>query len=128
MAAIGAPVPAHVHFQHGRPPAERLVSEPTHHGVTRHALLAAAVTAVVRLHNPASDHRPCCFDQLPDRNQAQLIKTAESGQVRRREGSVRHVEVFPMGWCENLHPPKTSTPYPGNDAPTTITPRLHPRL
>ena len=59
--------------------------------------LAAAVTAVVRLHNPASDHRPCCFDQLPDRNQAQLIKTAESGQVRRREGSVRHVEVFRLG-------------------------------
>ncbi|CBL57775.1 Hypothetical protein PFREUD_22710 [Propionibacterium freudenreichii subsp. shermanii CIRM-BIA1] len=110
MSAVGAPVPADEHLQQGRPPPERFVSEPTHHRVPQHTMLAAAVAPVVRLDNLTSDHRPSRLESLTNRNQAQLVEPAEGGQVRGREGSVRHVEVFPMGWCENPHPRKASTP------------------
>jgi len=36
------------------------------------------------------------LEALPDGLQAELLQTAEGGQVRTGEGSVRHVEVFPM--------------------------------
>ena len=83
--------------------------EPTHHRVPQHAV-AAPMAPVVRLHHPTSDHRPLRFDALPGRDEAQLVEPAKGGQIRGSEGSVRHVEVFQMVWCENLHPPKTSTP------------------
>ena len=34
---------------------------------------------------------------LPDRDQAKLVKSAERRQIRGRECSVEHVEVFLMG-------------------------------
>ena len=37
------------------------------------------------------------LEALPDGFQTELIQTAEGGQVRTGEGSVRHVEVFPIG-------------------------------
>jgi hypothetical protein len=82
MRAVGAPVPPDDHLQHGRPPPERFVSEPTHHGVTQQAVLAASVTPVVRLHNPASDDRSFWFDSLADRDEPQLVEPAKGGQVR----------------------------------------------
>ena len=39
-----------------------------------------------------------------------LVEAGERGQVGTSEGSVRHVEVFQMERCENLHPRRTSTP------------------
>jgi hypothetical protein len=63
---------------------------------------------------------------LPDRDEAQLVETAEGGQIGLGErgravtdGSVRHVEVFPDGERENFHPRETSTSTPGP-------PRQHP--
>ena len=80
--------------------------------LARVRVLAAAVAPVVKLHHPARDHRPLGLESVANRDQTQLVEPAEGGQVRGREGSVRHVEVFPMGWCENPHPRKTSTPTP----------------
>src|SRR5699024_7272064 len=52
-----------------------------------------------------------------------LDSTGEGGQVRGREGSVGHVEVFQIGRCRNSHHRKTSTHTP---APTRR-PRSHHR-
>jgi hypothetical protein len=96
MTAVSAPVPADDHFQHGRPPAERFIREPAHHGVAQKAVLTAPVAPVIRLHHPTRDHRPLGLDTLADRDQTQLVEPAEGGQVRGSEGSVGHVEVFQM--------------------------------
>ena len=96
MSAVGAPVPADEHFQHGRSPAERFVSEPPHHRVTQQTVLAAAVAPVVRIDNPAGDDRPSRFESLTNSDEPQLVEPAEGGQVRGSEGSVGHVEVFQM--------------------------------
>ena len=70
--------------------------EPPHHGVPQHALLAAATAPVVRFHHPAGQHRPARLESLANHFKAELIDTAERGQVRTGEGSVAHVEVFQM--------------------------------
>ena len=74
---------------------------------------ATPAAPAVRFDDPARDHRPIGLEQLPDRYQAELIKSAELGQVRAIEGSVGDVEVFQTQILENLHHRKTSTPIPG---------------
>jgi hypothetical protein len=37
------------------------------------------------------------FEPLPDGDETEFVEAAEGGQVRGREGSVEHVEVFLMG-------------------------------
>ena len=59
--------------------------------------LAAAPAPVIRFHHPAGQHRPSGFESLANHFKAELIDTAERGQVRTSEGSVAHVEVFQTG-------------------------------
>lgn len=67
------------------------------HAVARRPLAAAAPAPVIRLDDPACEHRPTQLESLPGDLEAQLVEPAEGGQVRASEGSVRHVEVFRMG-------------------------------
>jgi len=73
------------------------VRQPPHHGVPSDALAPAATTPPVRLHDPAGQDSTVRLKPLPDDLQPELLETAERGQVRASEGSVRHVEVFQMG-------------------------------
>ena len=43
---------------------------------------------------PARQRRTIRLQVLPDDLQTEVVKAAERGQVRAREGSVRHVEVL----------------------------------
>ena len=73
---------------------ERLVRETADHGVPRHPLSSAPATPRIVLDDAALQHRPISLEQLPDGLKAQLVKTAERGQVRGRERRVVQVEVF----------------------------------
>jgi hypothetical protein len=66
-------------------------------GVTHGALLAAPPAPSILVGDPAGQHRPVSLYALTDHLQPKLIKAAERGQFRAREGSVRHVEVFQLG-------------------------------
>jgi hypothetical protein len=58
------------------------------------------VAPLVGVDDPAGQHRPVRVEALPGDNEAELVETAEHGQVRAieaRRGSVVHVEVFQMG-------------------------------
>lgn len=83
--------------QRRRPVPERLVRQPTGHRVPRHALRPAPPTPQVVLDHAALKHRPIRLEVLPDSLEAELVETAEHGQIGRGEGSVGHVEVFQMG-------------------------------
>jgi hypothetical protein len=101
VPAPAAPVAADRDQQHGRPPAQRLVRQPPPHRVPRAALATAAAAppliGPLGLDDPAGQHRPVGLDALPDHLQAELVEACERRQVRASEGSVRHVEVFPVG-------------------------------
>ena len=73
---------------------ERLMREPTRHRVTRHALSASLPTPRVVIDDAALQHRPISLEQLPDGLKAELVETAERGQVRGHERRVVQVEVF----------------------------------
>lgn len=73
---------------------ERLVRQPSGHSVTQDALDPALPAPRIHLYDPALDNRAARFESLPDGLQAELIKLAERGQIRRSKGSVEHVEVF----------------------------------
>ena len=70
--------------------APRGVGQAPDHRVTRSALASAPPAPVVSLDHPAGHHGPLGGDVLADHLQAQLIETAERGQVRGGEGNVRH--------------------------------------
>ena len=75
--------------------------EPADDGVAWDAFAATASTPLVRLDDPAGEHRTVWLEPLPGDFEAELIKSTEARQVRacevRGSGSVRHVEVFRMG-------------------------------
>jgi hypothetical protein len=97
VPAPSAPVAADDDLQRRRPPPQRFVRQPPDHAVTSGALAAAAPAPPIRFHDPARQNRTTKLQPLPDDLQAELAETAERGQVRANEGSVRHVEVFLMG-------------------------------
>ena len=66
-------------------------------GVAHDALFAATPAPSILVGDPTRQHGPVGSQALPDHLQPKLIKAAERGQVRAREGSVRHVEVFQLG-------------------------------
>jgi hypothetical protein len=76
------------------------VRQSPHHGVARRPLTAAAAAPLVRLDDPARHHGTIRLEPLPHGFEAELVESAERGQVRageaRMRGSVRHVEVFRM--------------------------------
>ena len=102
MPAAGAPIAAHDDLKHGRSPAQWLVRETPQHAVARRSFAPAAptplISAVVGFNDTAGKHGALGFEALAGHFQAELIESAERGQVRageaRPSGSVRHVEVF----------------------------------
>ena len=97
VRALLAAVAAHGEHQRGRAPPERLVRQLPAHRVTGHALAAAPPAPVVRLHDPTRQHGPVRLEQLAGDLQTEAVEAGEGSQVRAREGSFRHVEVFRMG-------------------------------
>ena len=99
---------------------ERLMRQPPRHRVTRRTLSTTLPTPRIGLGDPALDHRPIRLEQLPDSFEAELIQSAERGQIRRGEGSLEHVEVFRMvslgtSILEDLDPsPPTDASTPSN--------------
>lgn len=99
--------------------SERFMREATSDAPARESTRPATVTPRVRIRHATLDHRPFRADQLPNGHQAEFIQTAELRQIRGREGSVVHVEVFQqMGSVrtsilEDLDPyPRTGTATP----------------
>jgi len=92
VPAPGAPVATHDDFQRSRRPAQRLVGQPPDHGVTgcpfASAPAAPLVRSVVRLDNPTRQHGAVRFEPLADDFEAELLKTAERGQVRSGQAKV----------------------------------------
>jgi hypothetical protein len=81
-------------------PSRRVVTY-REHCVTRRSFAAAAATPLVRLDDPAGEHRAVALESLPGGLEAEFVEPAERGQVRAGEahgrGSVVHVEVFQVG-------------------------------
>ena len=97
MGTAGAPVSADRDQQRGGPPPERLMSQHSGDTVTRDAFFTAATAPPILLGDPARQHRTIGSEALAGHLQPELVEAAEHGQIRAREGSVRHVEVFRMG-------------------------------
>src|SRR5690606_22851118 len=93
----GAPVSAHPDLQDRGAMSEGFMRERTGDRVTRDPLGAAAAAPRVGLVHAALEDCPVGLEALPGHGQTELIETAERGEVRGREGSVGHVEVFRMG-------------------------------
>jgi hypothetical protein len=119
MPAAGAPVAADRHQQRRGSPPERLVRQPPGHAVARRSLRSTAATPPVELTgvDPAGQHRPIRLEPLTHDLQAEFVEAAEHAQVRAREGSVRHVEVFRLGGVRTpiIGRPR---PSPATDAPS----------
>jgi len=62
-----------------------------------HTLAATPPTPAIVIDHAARQHRTTRFEALSGDLQTETLKTAERRQIRRSEGSVMHVEVFPMG-------------------------------
>lgn len=94
VSAVPAPIPAHSDQQRRGPMPERFVRQPPCKGSPRPRFGAAAMPPRVGISQSALDHRFVVVESLPDCGQAELVEAAEGCQVRGREGSVVHVEVF----------------------------------
>lgn len=82
--------------------------------VTRDTFRPAPTTPRIRLSDSALDERPIGFKTLPDRFEAELIETAERGQVRGGEGSVRHEDLVERNrTLDTLNSLTRSSLYPG---------------
>jgi hypothetical protein len=68
--------------------------KPTGHGVAWHALSTTLAAPVVRLNDPADQHRMIVIDPLASHRQAKAIQQTEAIEITATESSVRHVEVF----------------------------------
>jgi len=121
MPTPSAPVAAHDDLQRRGTPPERLVCQPPDHRVARRSLATATTAPLVRFDDPAGQHRPTRFEPLPGGFEAELVKSAERGQVRAGEGSIAHVEVFRMGSVRTSILGDLDA-YPGTDAPPLATP------
>lgn len=52
---------------------------------------------VIRILDPAGEHGTIMLQPLAGNDEPELIEMTERAQVKSHEGSVRRVEVFPMG-------------------------------
>ena len=73
---------------------ERLVGETPRVRPARERLATASPAPRIRLGDAALDHRAIRLKKLTGGHEAELVEMAEHGQIRGREGSVVHVEVF----------------------------------
>ena len=97
MPAAGALVAAQPDLQRGGTPTERDMRQFPHHAVTNLTVAAAAVAPVIRLDRATRQDGALAGEVLTGDGQAEVVETTERGQVRGREGSVVHVEVFGDG-------------------------------
>ena len=120
MSAVGALVAAQPDLQRGGAPTERDMRQFPDHAVPREAVAAAAVAPVVGLDRATQQDRALAGEVLTGDGQAEVIETAERGQVRGREGSVVHVEVFGDGCVGTsiIQGPRSLSP-PGSRYRTT---------
>lgn len=89
-AAARAFVATYADLQDRGSPPQRFVSQVPGHGVTHHTPAATLMAPVIRCDDPTRDHRAPSSDMLTDGFEAELVKTAEHGQIRGSEGSVVH--------------------------------------
>ncbi len=108
------------HHQRGGAPPQGHVRQAPGHRLTRTPLTAAPPTPVIRLKNPAGQHRTLGLNTLPGDLKTEIVQASESSQARRSKGSVRHVEAFPVSVSElpssedpDTHP-RTNTPHPAH--------------
>ena len=96
MPAAGALVAAQPNLEGGGTPTERDMRQFPDHAVTNLTVAAAAVAPVIEPGRAAQQCGSLRAEVLTSDGQAQVVEAAERGQVRGREGSVVHVEVFWM--------------------------------
>jgi hypothetical protein len=75
------------------------VRQPSHDAPSRHTLAPAATAPLVRFNDTASEHGLIRSHALAGDHEAELVESAEAGQISAAEaagGSVDHVEVFRM--------------------------------
>ena len=98
------------------------MSQPTDHAVPCEAFgpapAAPPVRTVGRFHDLAQQQRLVRIESLAYRDKSELVQAREGRQVRGREGSVKHVEVFPMRCVGTLIFGRPRH-LPGRDALTT---------
>lgn len=95
--ALDAPIASEPDLQECGAPPERDMRQPAHHRAPNPALATAVVAPIISVDRPASEDRTLGLDALASDLQPEAIETAETSQIRAREGSVGHVEVFQMG-------------------------------
>ena len=125
VRTAGAPVAADRDQQRRRPPAQRLVRQPPGHRVPGHAPGSRSAGTTDQARPPGTpappDPESSRWPVTSKPSSSRRANVVRSGQAKR---SVRHVEVFLTGRCENSHHRKTSTPTQAATRPT----RLHPAL
>jgi hypothetical protein len=99
MSTAGAAEASDRDQQGRRPPPERLVRQPPAHRVSRRTLSPAPTAPPIELAtlDPTGQHRPISLQALTNHLQPELVEAAESTEIRGRESSVEHVEVFRLG-------------------------------
>lgn len=91
VTAAGAPVAPDRDQQDRGAPPQRLVRQLTDHAVASRAHAPAAAAPLVRLHDPAGQHRAAGLAALPHDLEAELAQAGERGQTRGSDGSVGHL-------------------------------------
>lgn len=82
MPAAGAPAAAECDRQRRRLPTGRLVCQPPDHGVVREALAATAPAPLIRLDHTTCEQCAVGVESLAGDLKAELVETAEGGQIR----------------------------------------------
>jgi hypothetical protein len=74
------------------------MSQPASHRVPWRTLTATTTTPPIELArlDPTSQHRTIRLNTLTSHPQPELIEATEHAEIRAREGSVKHVEVFQL--------------------------------
>jgi len=103
VPAASTAVAADRDVQDRRPPPHRDVRQPAQHGVPGSSLdtaataPAVALEGVIRLEDPARQHRVVLADELAGDGQPHPVGQAERIEIRTVESRLSHVEVFQMG-------------------------------
>ena len=127
LPALAASIPADLDLQYRWTPTKRGMRKPAGDRIPWTSFAPAPTTPLIRLQDPAGQHRPTRLQPLANNHQAEIVHPGESGQVRGRERSVRHVEVFRVG---RVVTPIIGRPRPINPTPTRphADNRLHPQI
>lgn len=95
--ALDAPIAPQPHVQECGAPPQRDMRQASYYRAPDPSLAAAVVTPIIGFRRPAGEDRTFGFDALAGDFQPETVDKTETSQIRAREGSVGHVEVFQMG-------------------------------